>query len=162
MKSSPRRIIVAIADALFEDNPRERGELLAEEVLAFVSAAALTTRTTLGLALWLLRWSPLFMLMSWRPLERLASERRREVLERVERSPFALAFVPWRMLLLMHFYEDARELASIGYRDERKRHLAIIPVPATSGVRLRDDAGDLRDLHDHRDSGEIETEKGAA
>jgi hypothetical protein len=154
MKSGPRRVVIAIADALFEESDSERLAALAEEVLAFVAAAAFATRTTLVLALWLLRWSPLLMLMSWRPLDRLATQRRRDVLERVERSPFGLAVVPWRMLLLMHFYEDARELARIGYRDERKRHLAIIPVPVTSGVRLRDDVSS--------DEIEIESEKGAA
>jgi hypothetical protein len=79
-------------------------------------------------------------------MDALARDRRREVLERIERSPFGLVLVPWRMLLMLHFYEDARELARIGYRAERKRHLAVIPVPATSGVRLRDDAsGELAD-----------------
>ena len=78
-------------------------------------------------------------------LDGLSRDRRREVLERVERSPtFGLVLVPWRTLVLLHFYEDARELARVGYRSERKRHLAVIPVPATSGVRLRDDVtGDL-------------------
>jgi hypothetical protein len=135
-----------MADALFEIDDDARVRALAEEVLAFVSAAAFSTRTTLGAALWLLRWSPLLLLVSWRPMDALARDRRREVLERIERSPFGLVLVPWRMLLMLHFYEDARELARIGYRAERKRHLAVIPVPATSGVRLRDDAsGELAD-----------------
>lgn len=151
-------MVTAIADALFEIEEPERVRALTEEVLAFVTAAAFATRVTLGAALWLLRWSPLFMLASWRPLDRLEREPRREVLERVERSPIGLAIVPWRTLLMLHFFEDARELARIGYRDERKRHLAVIPVAATSGVRLRDDASG--DLHD--DEVDDDVKKGAA
>lgn len=138
-----------MADALFEMNDEARASALADEVFAFLASAAFATRTTLGVALLVLRWAPLLLFMSWRPLERLPGARRREVLERVEHSAFGLVFVPWRTLLMLHFYEDARELARIGYRAERKRHLAVIPVPATSGVRLRDDAsGDLHDEHD--------------
>ena len=149
MKSSPRRIVAAIADALLEVDDAERLQALAEEVLAFASAAAFATRVTLGLALLCLRWSPLLLLVSWRPLDRLDRDRRRDVLTRVEQSSFGLVLVPWRTLLMLHFFEDERELARIGYRAERKRHLAVIPVPATSGVRLRDDAsGELDDV-DH-------------
>lgn len=158
MKSSARRIVESIADALVEVDDGRRLEALTEEVLSFVSAAAFASRVTLGAALFILRWTPLLMCLSWRPLDLLARDRRREVLERVERSAtFGLVLVPWRTLLLLHFYEDARELSRVGYRNERKRHLAVIPVPATSGVRLRDDAsGELRAEDDDID------EKGAA
>lgn len=163
MKSNPRRSIEAIAGALFEVDDEERMQALADEVLAFVSAAAFATRVTLALALWCLRWSPLLMLVSLRPFDRLARDRRREVLERIERSPsFGLVLVPWRMLLLLHFYEDARELARIGYRAERKRHLAVIPVPATSGVRLRDDAGEVTEANEADEAPSARREKGAA
>lgn len=155
MKFGPRRVVVALAEALFETNDAERLRALGEDVLAYASAAAFTTRMTLGAALWLLRWAPLLLLVSWRPLDLLTRDHRRDALERIERSPFGIALVPWRTLLMLHFYEDARELARIGYRDERKRHLAVIPVPATSGVRLRDDSsGDLEQLE--------QDEKGAA
>jgi hypothetical protein len=147
MKFGPARVVVAVADALFETDDAERLRALGDDVLAYVSAAAFTTRMTLGAALWLLRWSPLLLLVSWRPFDRLTRERRRDALGRIERSPFGLALVPWRTLLMLHFFEDARELARIGYRDERKRHLAIIPVAATSGVRLRSDSsGDLEQV----------------
>jgi hypothetical protein len=152
MKSSPRRVVRAIADALLEIEDAERIRALEEEVTAFVAAAAFATRTTLALALACLRFAPLLLFVSWRPLERLDRDRRRDVLERVERSFFGLVLVPWRTLLLLHFYEDTRELARIGYRSERKRHLAVIPVPATSGVRLKDASGEL----------EQDDEKGAA
>lgn len=156
MKSNPRRVVESMAGALFEVDDEARIETLTGEVLAFVSAAAFVTRVTLGAALWFLRWAPLFMRMSWRPLDWLARDRRCEVLDRVERSAFGLVLVPWRTLLLLHFYEDTRELASIGYRVERKRHLAVIPVPATSGVRLRGGSSD--DLRVEVDG----DEKGAA
>lgn len=144
-----------MADALFEIDDETRKGALAEDVFAFLSSAAFATRTTFRAALFIMRWAPLLLFVSWRPLDRLGRDRRREVLERVERSSFGLVFVPWRMLLMLHFYEDARELARIGYRAERKRHLAVIPVPATSGVRLRDDVSG--DLHDESDE-----EQGAA
>jgi hypothetical protein len=85
MKSSPRRVVTAIADALLEVDDAERLRSLGEEVLAFVSCAAFATRVTLGLALVCLRWSPLFLFMSWRPLDRLDRDRRRDVLTRIEK-----------------------------------------------------------------------------
>jgi hypothetical protein len=157
MKSGPRRIVLAIADATFE--PREGPErlgALADEVLAFVRSASFASRVTLSAALWLLRLAPLFLFASWRPLDRMGRDRRREILARIERTPLGLAFVPWRMLLILHFYEEESELARAGYPKERTRHLAVLPAvpvvpvvpvarvtpaPVESGVRLRDDDG---------------------
>jgi hypothetical protein len=146
MKSGPRRIVLAIADAMFEpeDGP-ERLAALVDEVFAFVSAASIASRVTLYAALWLLRLAPLFLVASYVPLERLDRDRRREILARVERTPLGLAFVAWRMLLILHFYENPSELARVGYREERRRHLGVVPVasvtpaPVESGVQLRDD-----------------------
>lgn len=143
MSSRPAsaRVVAALGDAIFE-SPSER---LAEDVLAFVRAASLPTRLTLHLGLWFLRVAPILFFVALRPLERLDRARRVEVMERVEATPFGLALVGWRTLLMLHFYEDAAEVARIGYREERKRHLAVIPVPASSGVRLIE--ADLDDEH---------------
>lgn len=66
------------------------------------------------------------------------------VLSRLERSPIAilsLAFMGWRTVMTFVFYEDAGELARLGYSTERTRHrrLALVPTPTESGVRLKDD-----------------------
>jgi hypothetical protein len=144
MQSSRRRIVLAVADAMFESDAAS----VVEDVLVFVRAASFATRATLHAALWLLRLAPILMFVSWRPLDHLDRDRRRALLVRIERTPIGLALVAWRTLLVLHFYEDARELARIGYREERKRHLAVIPPPAVSGLRLRDDA--FADEHDEK------------
>lgn len=150
-------MVRAVAEAMFEPlGGSAQTGVLVEEVLAFVAAASLVSRVTLRAALGVLRLAPLLLFVSLRPLERLDRARRREVLARVERSPLRLALVAWRTLLILHFYEDARELAQIGYRDERRRHLAVIPAPAESGVRLREDVGRADD------DDAIAEEKGAA
>lgn len=159
MQFSPRRIVIAIADAMFEIEGSEakreaRLGVLADEVLGFASSATFVTRMTLGAALFVIRFAPLLFLASWRSFDRLDRDDRLDMIARIERSILGLAFVAWRTLIVLHFYEDARELASVGYRDERKRHLAIVPVPATSGVRLIDEA---REHEEHE-----EEEKGAA
>jgi len=139
MQFGPRPTVLALAEAMFES---ERLADVVDDVLAFARAASLPSRVTLRLALALLRFAPMLLFVSWRPLERLDRERRRALLVRVEASAIGLALVAWRTLLVLHFYEDARELATVGYRPERRRHLAIVSVPASSGVRLIDD-GDV-------------------
>lgn len=135
----------------------ERLTTLVEEVFTFVGATSFATRVMLHAALLLLGFAPMLLFASWRPLHRMDPDRRRAMLARIERSPLALVLVPWRTLLVLHLYEDARELARIGYRSERRRHLSVVaatPTPAESGVRLRD--GDVDD-HD-----EVADEQGAA
>ena len=89
-------------------------------------------------------------------LESLSVDERVTVLTRLERSRFAelsLAFIGWRAVMTMVFYEHPAELEALGYASERKvykRHLALVPAaapmpavappPEESGVRLRDDA----------------------
>jgi hypothetical protein len=162
MPSSSRRVAHAIAEAMFEIETSDRAERLAQlsgDVVAFAAAASLSTRVALRVALWLLRLSPLLLFVSWRPLDRLDRDRRRAMLARIERSPLGLALVAWRTLLVLHFYEDARELARIGYREERRRHLAVVPAAATSGVRLREDVPELDEMEEADDADE---KKGAA
>jgi hypothetical protein len=163
MKSGPRRIAHAIADAMFEQESGGEGEArllsLVDDVLTFAGAASWPSRVTLRVALLLLRFAPLLLFVSLRPLERLDRGRRREVLARVERSPLLLALVAWRTLLVLHYYEDAAALARIGYREERRRHLAVLPAPVESGVRLRDAAPSEDEI---AVADEVADEKGAA
>ena len=143
------RTVRAIAEAMFvpgrpDPLPEERLEALVEGVFAFVAAASWPVRVGLRLALVLLRFAPLLLFLHARPLERLSLEERVHVLERLERSSFALfclAFVGWRTIATLVFYEDARELAALGVvTATRRRHLQVLdPVseaPLESGVRL--------------------------
>jgi hypothetical protein len=163
MKSGPRRVVLAIADAMFEsvDTAVPLGAVV-DGVLGFVAAASFASRVTLRVALVVLRFAPLLLFVSLRPLDRLDVERRRQVLARVEASPLGLAFVAWRTLLVLHFYEDALALARIGYTDERRRHLAVIPAPQESGVRLREDAAHADATDDIDDIDDVDRSKGAA
>ena len=140
-----------MADALFES---EVPAGLYDDVFAFVAQASFATRITLRLALVVIQLAPILMFVSLRPFASLDRDRRHEVLARLERSSaLGLALVAWRTLLLLHFFEDARELARIGYREERKRHLALVPAPTQSGVRLRDGTDLLEDDEDDEEQG---------
>lgn len=151
----------AIAEAMFDPGRPEplsedRLEALVDGVFAFVAAASWPVRIGLRLALVLLRFAPILLLCHARPLERLALEERVAMLERVERSSFAplcLAFVGWRTIATLVFYEDARELAALGVvAHERRRHLQVLapvePAPDSgeavleSGVRLSHPSAD--------------------
>lgn len=140
---------------LEESEREERLGALVDESFEFLRSASFVSRIGLIAALVLLRFAPLLSFFSWRPLERLDRTRRREMLSRLERSPLGLVLVAWRTILVLHFYEDARELARIGYREERKRHLTVIPAAAISGVRLREDIDVANDA-------DVDEEKGAA
>lgn len=136
-----------------ESHRAERVRVLADEALAFVSAASIASRVGLRAALVLVRFAPLIFFLAWRPFDRLDLVARRAVLARLERSMLSLVLVAWRTILVLHFYEDARELARIGYRDERKRHLAVIPAAAISGIRLREDIDVANDDDDIDEKG---------
>lgn len=114
-----------------------------EAVDVFVSAASRTLRFGLRVLLLLVRLAPVLLFFRARTLERLPVPERVEVLARLERSrllALSLAFVGWRTVMTILFYEDARELAAIGYSEQRKvRALPLaVPVPVESGVRLGD------------------------
>jgi hypothetical protein len=141
MKSSPRAVVIAMADAMFEIREEHRRAALADDVMLFLDSASFASRLTLRAALVFLRLAPILLFASWRTLDRMRREDRVTMLRRFEQTsltPLALAFVAWRTLLVLHFYEDARELARVGYTDARRRYLVQIPAPAESGVRLRD------------------------
>ena len=154
-----RVVLRAVAEAMFsEDGEVEASRLDAhlDEVDAFVSSASKPLRAGLRFALFVVRIAPVLLFMHARRIESLSVEERVRVLSRLERSPFAhlsLAFVGWRAVMTLVFYEHPVELATLGYAsDERKvykrrlalvpaaaRIVAVVPEPAESGVRLRDD-----------------------
>ena len=118
------------------------------EVDAFVSAASKTTRFGLRMALLLVRLAPILFFLRFTTIERLALGDRVKLLERLEcssRSTLSLAFIGWRTVMTLVFYEDASELRAIGYeghdRQRWKRALPFLapaPMALESGVRLRD------------------------
>jgi hypothetical protein len=158
-----------VAEAMFsQDGEVDESRLDAhvDEVDAFISHASRQLRVGLRLALLVVRLAPMLLFFRMRLLESLSIDERVTVLTRLERSRFAelsLAFVGWRAVMTMVFYEHPAELAALGYvSDERKvykRRLALVPAaaqtvvpvpmpmvaaappPEESGVRLRGDAG---------------------
>jgi hypothetical protein len=132
----------------------EDGEVAAERLEAhvahvdtFVSAASKTVRFGLRVALWFLSLAPILFFVRLTTLERLPLPQRVALLTRLEGSHagnLSLAFIGWRSVMTLLFYEDEHELRQIGYGDERVRHrralpvlppAVAVPVPADSGVR---------------------------
>jgi hypothetical protein len=147
----------SLAEAMFSqdgDVPAATLDRHVDEVDAFISAASRTLRLGLRFALFVVRVAPLLFLVRLCPIERLRVDERVALLARLERSPVAplsLAFIGWRTVTTLVFYEDPRELRALGYTsDERrvyKRSLPgfvaagapprlPVPAPAESGVRL--------------------------
>lgn len=169
-----RIVLRAVAEAMFsQDGEVEESRLDAhvDEVDAFISNASKPLRVGLRLALFIVRIAPVLLFFRMRALESLSVDERVTVLARLERSRFAelsLAFIGWRTVMTLVFYEHPAELAALGYAsDERKvykRRLALVPAaaaitapsavpipmpvptvavappPEESGVRLRGDA----------------------
>lgn len=152
-------MVRAIAEAMFsEDGEVEPARLDAHvgEVDAFVSAASKTLRFGLRVALALVRFAPVLFLLRLRTLERLPLDERVAVLRRLERSrltELSLAFIGWRTVMTIVFYEHPSELRALGYAgEERSRHrrlpvvapalaapAGVAPPPEESGVRLKGD-----------------------
>jgi hypothetical protein len=148
-----RETVRAIAEAMFSEDGEVDGARLDAHVLdvdAYVSAASRVVRAGLRLALFVVHLAPLLLFARLRTLERLPVDERAAVLSRLERSRLAtlsLAFIGWRTVMTLIFYEHPAELRALGYAGEGRvrhaRHLALapapaIPAPVESGVRLRE------------------------
>jgi hypothetical protein len=165
-----RIVLRAVAEAMFsQDGEVEGGRLDAhlDEVDAFISNASKLTRVGLRLALFVVRLAPVLLFFRMRMFESLSVDERVSVLTRLERSRFAelsLAFIGWRSVMTIVFYEQPAELEALGYSSERKVHkrrlalvataapmplVAMAPPPDESGVRLRDDAHEHEHEHEH-------------
>lgn len=125
-----RTMVRAIAGALFEHDGGPTEAQLDAVVTAYeahVGALSLQLRPVLLLTLDLVRWLPLLLFVAASPFEELDVEGRVRLLERMERSrllPLVLAFVAYKTLLTMMFYELPEELRAMGYPGpERKRWL---------------------------------------
>lgn len=148
----------AIAEAMFsEDGEVEASRLdaLVDEVDEHVTAASPMITVGMRLLLVLVHLAPALVFFRLSTLGALPVADRVKVLSRLERaqgsglSLLSLAFVGWRTVLTLVFYEDPVELQAIGYTsNERTRYkralllaplpAASVPVPAESGVRLKD------------------------
>ena len=162
-------MVRAIAEAMFaQDGEVSAARLDAHvaDVDCYVSAASNPIRFGLRIALFVVRIAPLLMFFRMRTLERLSVDERVAILSRLERSRLthlSLAFIGWRTVMTLVFYEDPIELRNIGYAgEERLRHkrrlpalpmlaapavlvplhalVAITPPAEESGVRLRADS----------------------
>lgn len=164
----------AVAEAMFAGGraPLAEGQLseLVMRVDRMLGAASPFVRTGMRFAMLVLWFSPLLLGMHLRTLPRLSIAERTDVLRALEHSRFTnllLVFVGVRAMLTMIFYEDAEELAHMGYsathqtrfdRTRAKRQLpvlAAVPVPLESGVRLKEGREEAASLAD--ESGEHAT-----
>ncbi len=125
-----RTMVRAIAGALFEheSGPTEAQlDAVATAFEAHLGAVSMQLRPVLLLALDFVRWLPVLLFVAARPFEDLEVEARGRLLERMERSRFVLfvlAFVAYKTLLSMIFFELPEELRAMGYPGvERKRWL---------------------------------------
>lgn len=164
-----RRVLVALGEAMFAEDGEASSDAIARNVLEverLVASASAPVRFGLRVALLVLRVAPVLLyvasafvreLRGVRPttLDRLPVASRVRALEFLERTrvmPLCLAFMGWRTLQTLVFYEDPRELAALGYggdaRARYKRTLPVVPaavraegdgvpIPLESGVRLR-------------------------
>jgi hypothetical protein len=163
-----RIVVRAIAEAMFSQDGEVSDARLDAHVMdvdRYVSVASRAIRSGLRVALFVVRIAPILMFFRLRTLERLSVDDRVALLSRLERSRLALlslAFIGWRSVMTLVFYEDPIELRNMGYAgEERFRHkrrlpalpvlasapslvplealVARVPVPEESGVRLRSD-----------------------
>lgn len=125
-----RTMVGAIAGALFEHEGGPTGAQLDAVVTAYeahVGALSMQLRPVLLLTLDMVRWLPLLLFVAARPFDELDVETRVRMLERMERSrllPLVLAFIAYKTLLTMIFFELPEELRAMGYPGlERKRWL---------------------------------------
>jgi hypothetical protein len=135
-----RIVVRAIAEAMFSQDgevSETRLEALVAEVDGYVSAASRSIRLGLRIALLVVRIAPALMFFRMRKVERLSIDDRVVFLSRLERSPIALlslAFISWRTVMTLVFYEDPIELRNMGYGGEErlryKRRLPALPVVA--------------------------------
>jgi hypothetical protein len=133
LRSRQRVVLRALGEALFahDEGPRQdQLDRLVDGFEAHLTPVSRTLRFGLLAMLDLIRWLPVILLVSWRPFEGLARERRVRLLERMEGSRVAALLVPlvaYKAFLAFIFFEDADELRAMGYPGDgvRKRWLTL-------------------------------------
>jgi hypothetical protein len=132
-------VVRAVAEAMFSQDGEVEAERLdahLDEVDAFVSNASRPLRAGLRIALFVVRVAPLLFFFRLRMIESLDVSDRVTILSRLERSRLAslsLAFIGWRTVMTLVFYEHPIELQSLGYagaeRHVYKRRLpTLVPT----------------------------------
>jgi hypothetical protein len=131
-------VVRGFAEALFSHEvvvAPERLDAFVEDVDQFVSPASKTLRAGLLIMLEIVRWCPLFVIGKLSLFEELSLADRTHMLEKMERSrfsPFALIFVAYKTVLTMAFFEEAAELAQLGYPGEERKRYKLLPIAAES------------------------------
>ncbi|HWV37914.1 MAG TPA: hypothetical protein VN033_05500 [Vulgatibacter sp.] len=110
----------AIAATLFEADalhpvPRERLDLVLQDLRAYVARVGLQTRLALGAAFFVLQHAPFLLIGKIGRFTRLSGEARRRYLERLERSRFGIVMVLVKTLLCFVYFEHPDALAGTGY-----------------------------------------------
>lgn len=117
-----RAVVGGFAEALFSDGvddiPPARIEAFVDDVNHFVSPASKTLRFGLVVMLDIMRLMPLFVVGKFAFFEDLDLDTRTRMLEKMEGSHFApllLVFIAFKTIMTMAYFEDEKELRSMGY-----------------------------------------------
>lgn len=140
-----RRVLRALAEALFSedgDAPPARLDALVDEVDQLVSPASKTLRFGLRIMLEVLSVWPLVSLFRPATFEGLSTPDRVTLLKRMDRSRIpqvTLILAGYKTMMTMLFYEEAEELAKLGYPGpERVRWKRGLPVLGPKAEAPRD------------------------
>ena len=117
-----RAVVRGFAEALFSDGVEEisaeRLEAFVDDVNGFVSPASKTLRFGLLAMLDIMRIMPLFVIGKLALFEDLDLDQRTHMLEKLEGShvaPLLLVFIAFKTIMTMAYFEDDKELRSMGY-----------------------------------------------
>ena len=137
----PERVVRAcarIAEALFHDGaappPAERIAWLEDDVRDFFGRATGRARFMFRLCVFVIVWVGPLWSLSLPPFTWLRVETRVEVLERMERSLLAFAFLGAKALLSLMYYEHPDAAREIGF-DGHSSNVAVTPESLLRGKR---------------------------
>ena len=129
LRARHRAVVRGFAEAMFTDEDliaARRLDSFVDEFDGLISPASKTLRAALVFMIDVLRLAPLAVIGRFSLFEDLSLQDRTRMLQGMETSsfaPFTLLFVALKTLMTMAYFEDASELASIGYPGpERERY----------------------------------------
>ena len=137
----PERVVRAsgrIAEALFHDGtsgpPAERIAWLEADVRDFLGRATGRARLMFRLCVFVIVWIGPLWALALPPFTWMSAERRVEVLERLERSALAFAFLGAKALLCLMYYEHPDAAREVGF-DGHAASVAVTPASLLRGKR---------------------------